>query len=193
LGCIESSTNMESGAEHKEESAATGERKDHKVFETAWFSIEALTLPASVEPYYRISCKDAVSILAITPDERIVVIRQYRHAIGDFIYELPSGYVDEGESPLNAAVRELAEETGFACQDMTSLGSLRAMPSRINNNLHFFFGKDANQVQRQLEEDRGVEVLLIKSGELKSMIREGAYNDMSGMALVFLAQLHGYV
>lgn len=59
---------------------------------------------------------DAVAICAVTEDEKLVLIRQYRYAIGDYIYELPAGLVDDGESVCDAAIREMHEETGLALE-----------------------------------------------------------------------------
>ena len=116
-----------------------------KVFETEWFSIDAVTYGDSNEkPYYRLSCGDAVVIIAVTPDKKILLVRQFRPAIGNYSLELPAGYIDEKESPEEAVKRELLEETGFVCDSLVSLGSYKTNSSRINSNYHLFLEKALN-------------------------------------------------
>ncbi|MCZ7383501.1 MAG: NUDIX hydrolase [Candidatus Methanoperedens sp.] len=162
-----------------------------KVFETEWFSIDAVSYESTnKKPYYRLTCNDAVSIIAKTIDEKIILVRQYRPAIGVFTLELPSGYVDLGESPEDSIKRELIEETGFICDFVAQMGSLRICPSRINNNLHVFFG-DGAKFTGTNETDKEIE--LVTEEEFKRLIVESKYTETAGIAMFLLAQLKGYL
>lgn len=164
------------------------------VFKTEWFSIDAVPYGAEGErPYYRLSCDDSVSIIAQTENDKIILIRQYRPAIGDFTLEAPSGYIDGAESPEEAVKRELKEETGFICRSVELLGSLRICPSRINNRLHVFFGRDAKCTGNVATEDMNAELVLVTRDEFKKMILDGQYNEVAGIAMFYLAQARGYL
>jgi len=72
--------------------------------------------------YYSIKPSDYVSILAQTRDHKIIIVRQFRPAIEEFVYELPSGHVEEGETPKQAIIRELEEETNCIARNVVLLG-----------------------------------------------------------------------
>lgn len=166
----------------------------NKVYETEWFSIDAIPYVSSNnKPYYRLSCNDSVSIIAKTEDEEIILIRQYRPAIEDFTLELPSGYVDKGESPEDAVKRELKEETGFICDSAIYIGSLKLCPSRINNTLYFYWGRCSMFIGQKGTQDKESEVVLVTQDEFKKMILEGKYIEVGGIAMFLLAQLKGYL
>lgn len=120
----------------------------HIVFKTEWFSIDTVHCKASSnKPYYRLSCNDSVEILAVTSDQKIMLVRQFRPVIGINLLELPSGHVDEGESSKNTIERELKEETGFIYNSIEYLRSIKICLNRINNNLHVLFGKNAKKTE----------------------------------------------
>ena len=91
------------------------------VFRTPWFSVVAKTLDAGPSPYYLCKLPDYASVLALTDDDRVILVRQYRPVIEAVALELPGGLVDPGESPAAAIARELLEETGY------TIGSLEAL------------------------------------------------------------------
>jgi ADP-ribose pyrophosphatase len=165
----------------------------HKIFETEWFSIEATSDNFSGnQPYYRLSCKDSVEILATTPERKIISIRQFRPALGVYTLEFPSGYVNEKEIPREAAMRELMEETGFICDSLAFMGSFKIVPSRINTTLHFFFGKAAKLIDNKRKEGK-IEVVLVKEDEFRKLIVEGQFLDVSGLAIYFITKLKGFL
>lgn len=90
----------------------------------------------------------------VTPDGRVALVRQYRYPLDDVICELPAGAIEQGESPLDAAQRETAEEAGLASDDWTELGSFWTMPGRGDERGHLFLARDATPIDRpaQFEE-----------------------------------------
>lgn len=168
-------------------------KEGNTVFETEWFSIDELPYDAgkSGRPFYRISCKDWVEILALTADNKIILVRQFRLALGTFTLELPSGYIDSGETPEEAVERELLEETGFVCSQVINIGALKALSSRINNTLWVFCGKEARLTGLKRKEDEETEVTLVTQDEFKEMVTNGEFVQATGLAAYFLCALNG--
>lgn len=86
---------------------------------------------------------DWVNVVALTPDHRLVMVRQFRYGIDTFSLEIPGGVIEPGEDPLVAGVRELAEETGFAGDRVTRLGSVHPNPAIQSNRAHFLLVEGA--------------------------------------------------
>jgi 8-oxo-dGTP pyrophosphatase MutT (NUDIX family) len=165
-----------------------------KVFETKWFSVDAITYDSSKkEPYYRISSDDSVDILAVTPDQKIILVRQFRPALGVYSLELPAGYINEKESKEAAIQRELKEETGFVCDSISYVGSVRISASRLNSMHHQFFGKGAKKVSNCSDKKEKCKVILVTQDEFKKLIISGKFVNVSGIATYFLAQLKGFL
>ncbi|MBC8456923.1 MAG: NUDIX hydrolase [Deltaproteobacteria bacterium] len=164
------------------------------VFHTEWFSIDAVPGESlGRKPYYRLSCDDSVEILAVTLDRKIVLVRQFRPAVGMSMLELPAGYVDWGESPDEAVRRELREETGYVCDSVINLGPFKVAPSRINNTLYLFFGRDAELLAGKDNEADSPEVVLVTLEEFKRLIGEGKFLEVAGIATYCLSQMEGQI
>lgn len=160
-----------------------------KVFKTKWFSIDEIPIkPSSGEPYYRVSYGKAVGILAVTNDAKIILIRQFRPAIGVYALEIPAGAIDDGESPEVAAKRELLEEAGFMCDSMENIGLLEVSPDRINCEFNIFFGKGA-KINKGIKNEEGIEVLLVSKNEFENLIKDGKILSCGTISVYLLAKL----
>ena len=96
---------------------------------------------AKVAPYYVLEYPDWAHVAAFDSDERLLVVRQYRHALGRVCIELPGGIIEGGETPLEAAQREMVEETGYAAECWESLGAFSPNPATHTNTLHGFLAR----------------------------------------------------
>ncbi len=96
---------------------------------------------------------DWVNVVALTPDEKIVAVRQFRFGIRRQSLEIPAGLVDPGETPLEAARRELAEETGYTASEWKSLGWSYANPAFLTNRAHHFLATGVRRTQAPQPED----------------------------------------
>ena len=97
-------------------------------------------------PFYRIDANAWVNVIPLTADDEVVMVRQYRHGVRGFTLEIPGGIVDSGESPAEAAARELLEETGYRAGGVRSLGSLNPNPALFGNRVHTFLAEGCERV-----------------------------------------------
>ena len=111
--------------------------------------------------YYVLEYPDWVNIIAITKDGQMVMERQYRHALGKTCYELPCGVIEAGETPLEAAKRELLEETGYAGGEWQEWMTLSPNPATSTNLAHSFLAVGVEKVSGQhLDETEDIAVSL---------------------------------
>jgi 8-oxo-dGTP pyrophosphatase MutT (NUDIX family) len=93
--------------------------------------------------FYVIEAPDWINVIPLTADDRVVMIEQYRFGTDEVTLEIPGGMVDEGETPREAAAREMLEETGFAAGEVIELGRTRPNPAIQNNWIHTFLARGA--------------------------------------------------
>ena len=125
-----------------------------------------------IPEYYVLEYPDWVNVIAITKDGHFVMERQYRHALGCTRYELPCGVMEEGETPLEAAKRELAEETGFGNGEWTEFMVLSANPCSMNNLVHTFLAVGVEKVSEpHLDATEELTVHLLTREEVLDLLR----------------------
>jgi len=143
----------------------------------------------SVSPYYVLEYPPWVSVIALTPDENVVVIKQYRHGIRQFILEIPGGAVEEAENSIVAAVRrELKEETGFRAERFTEIGTISANPVNHTNDIHCFLAFNARLSSEPTPEpSEQIEVLQMPLDELVERACRGELRHPHHVATLFFA------
>ena len=97
-------------------------------------------------PFYRIDSEDWVNVVPVTPEGEIVMVRQYRHGARHVTLEIPGGIVDPGETPAEAAARELLEETGYRGDAPVPIGAVNPNPALFGNACHSFWIANARPV-----------------------------------------------
>ncbi|HUR65392.1 MAG TPA: NUDIX hydrolase, partial [Chitinophagaceae bacterium] len=127
-----------------------------------------------VDPYYIYDFPTWVGALPVTADGKIIMIRQYRHALGEVCIEIPGGCVDDTDNSFQQAVaRELLEETGYSFSSYDYLGKISPNPSTNSNLLHMFLAKGGKkQAEQKLDPNEEIEIVLMSVEELKQLIRE---------------------
>jgi 8-oxo-dGTP pyrophosphatase MutT (NUDIX family) len=149
------------------------------LFRENWFTVRKDTClrpdGKRVEPYYVYEFPTWVIALALTREGKVVMERQYRHAIGLTAYELPGGCVDPEDPDLVSAVsRELREETGYSFDSFEYLGKTSSNPSTHNNWMHFFLARGGVRVtDPMLDENEDIEVQLMSLNEVKELVDRG--------------------
>ena len=121
--------------------------------------------------YYVLEYPDWVNVIAITRDGRFVMVEQYRHGLRGVFTELCAGVIEEGETPLEAAKRELQEETGYVGGTWELLAEICANPSCNNNITHCFLARDVVPAgERHLDATEDINVRLLTEDELLEML-----------------------
>lgn len=131
--------------------------RSERVYEGSWvvsLREDVLTRPGDDREFTRVVVEDpgAVVVLAVDDEDRVVVVRQYRHAVQHVLLQLPAGVLDEpGEDPLVAAQRELAEETGLAARRWDPLITTFASPGKSSETHTFYLARDLRDVDHDFE------------------------------------------
>ena len=145
---------------------------------------------ASPELYHAVGQQDYIAIVALTPDGRIPIVRQYRPAIERFTWELPAGLVEKGEQPEACCARELREETGFSARAVHALGAYAPCTARLSNQIHSFFVETGEQ---ERPSETGIEMRLVTPAELARLILSGEFVLQLHIGALLLAALRGYI
>lgn len=127
-------------------------------------------------------------ILPITSSREIVFVRQYRHAVNEFVLELPAGRFNAAqESAEGAAVREMQEETGYIAQQVTKIATLYDNPSKDTNKIHLFIAENViKSGEQKLDITEEIEVILIPVASVRDKILEGEISVAGTIAAICL-------
>src|SRR6056297_4106900 len=132
---------------------------------------------------------DAAVILAMDEDNKIYFVKQYRKAIEDYLLELPAGKIDEGESPLVSAKRELAEEIGYTAKNMDFLFSIYSSPGFSKEKIHVFQASNLIKKNADCDDDEFIEIIKIPYEEVLQQIKRKKIEDSKTVsAVLFYSQ-----
>jgi 8-oxo-dGTP pyrophosphatase MutT (NUDIX family) len=169
------------------------DRKITKV--SPWMEIIAreveFTAGSEHQTYHAVAQQDYIAIVALTPDGRIAIVRQYRPAVERFTWELPAGMVDKGEMPEACCRRELLEETGLPAKAVQALGTFAPCTARLSNQVHSFFVAAGAPTAQKTE--AGIELRLVTPAELGQLILAGDFTLQLHIGALLLAGLRGFI
>jgi ADP-ribose pyrophosphatase len=163
------------------------------LFHDLWFTVRkdrcVTTDGKIISPYYVYEFPTWVSAVALTTDGKIIMEKQYRHALGEVNYELPGGCVDPGDPSLEFAIaRELMEETGYKFNKFEYLGKTSANPSTNNNLMHFYLASEGQLIgKQQLDHNEEIEVELLSIDEVKQLLRKNIIVQSMHVTALFYA------
>jgi 8-oxo-dGTP pyrophosphatase MutT (NUDIX family) len=151
---------------------------------------DRIALPSGLElgAYYVRESRGFSLVFALTPDERVVLVRQYKHGIGHSVLELPAGGIDPGETPAACARRELAEETGYAGDppELEHIGSYLFDPSNSTARYHLFLARRAWPAGPQsLDESEDIALEFATLGEVRRYVRDGTIDVGVHIAAIY--------
>lgn len=160
-------------------------------FTTPW--MEVVAVPSgngSTDEHFVVKTKDYVSIVALLPDGRVLLVGQYRPAVNAETIETPAGHVEEGQTPEEAARQELLEETGYHAGDMHLLGILHPDTGRLGNRHWAFLATDLEKVADPAEHEV-TKPFAVTPAELRDMTLDGRFSHAQSVAAVHLALATG--
>ena len=131
------------------------------------------------------------NVLAITKDQQVVLVKQYRHGVKEVLLELPGGVVEDGESPLVGIQRELLEETGYSSSNFIEIGQSYPNPANQTNTVYSFLALDVEKIAGlHLDDGEDIEVHLIPLDDLITMTKHGEFMHALQLVTLFRALLH---
>ena len=156
-----------------------------------WFEVfkEEIQLPDGkvVPEYYEIEMPHYTAVFAVTVEQKIMVLRCYRHAIGEVTLTMPGGMIEKGESPLEGIRREFLEETGFVAKEWKPLGAFVGNSTRGCGTYHFFFATGAYPVQEPNSGDlEELELLLWSQQEVEQALNTGRAQSIGVLSMLLL-------
>lgn len=156
--------------------------------------LERLVEPGGVKVEREVVCHPgSVALLALLANGRVLLVRQYRHAARQSLWELPAGTLEPGESPRHAAARELTEETGCKARSLELLCTFFPSPGILSEKMHLFSARGLTPAAANPDPDELINVRSFTRSELRLMIKAGRIRDgktLAGLLWLF-GRLHG--
>lgn len=154
---------------------------------------DRVELPSGVvvENYFIRESRGFCVVVALTPDENVLLVRQYKHGAGEIVVELPAGMIDADETPAACAARELTEETGFTGAAPEFVRTFFVDPTNATGRFHLFIVRNAVRTcEPKFDVTEEIEVELAPLGELRAMALDGRIAGGSQVAAALVALAH---
>jgi ADP-ribose pyrophosphatase len=128
---------------------------------------------------------ECVAVVPVDEDGNVLLVRQFRHAAGKTMLEIPAGGIDSGETPEAAVRREMGEETGFSPRTVERLGGFYSSPGFCTEYLHLFLATDLEANRLQAEDTEGIELVRVRPDRIPELIESRAICDSKSVAGLF--------
>lgn len=165
--------------------------KSERIFEGKVLTLRVDTIELPNKKYSKreiIEHSGGVAIVAVTDEGEIVLVKQYRKAIEDFLLELPAGKLEYGEDPLECGKRELKEETGYTAGSMELLSETYSSPGYSTEKIYIYLARDLVAGESALDEGEYLEVDKIKIEKLIEMVNNNKIKDSKTINGILIAQ-----
>lgn len=141
-----------------------------------------------IDDFYTVTIPDAAMVCALTPENEVILKKEYRFACDKDIIECPAGMVEDGEDPLTTARRELLEETGYISDQWTWFGPTWESTSKLTNRMWLFMARDCKKVRsQQLDTNERIEVMKVALEDAVDLVMENQINANSSAHLILKA------
>lgn len=143
---------------------------------------ETFILPSGVKATFAVvRHPGAVAIVPMLNSRDVVLIRQYRHAVGGYLYEIPAGTLERGEAPLSCAKRELIEETGYRASRLKKLATFYTAPGFCNELMHLYLATGLRPAKGDQDTDEVIRPVKVPLKKIGSMIKSGRIRDAKSL------------
>ncbi len=129
---------------------------------------------------------ECVAVVALDEQDNVLLVRQFRHAVGKSLLEIPAGGIDSGEEPIDAVRRELQEEIGYYPQKIQRLGGFYAIPGYGTEYLHCFLATDLVPARLVAEDTDEIELVRVHLGQISQLITSGEICDAKSIAALLM-------
>ena len=119
----------------------------------------------------------STAIVPLVDDDTVILERQYRHPVRDYLFEIPAGTMDPGETALACAQRELEEETGYVAREFVELGTVHILPAYSDEIIHVYLARGLSPTRQNLDQDEIINVFEYPLDEALQMIQTGQITD----------------
>lgn len=148
--------------------------------------LQTVTLPNGKEATREVVLHPgAVTVLAITEEDKVLLVRQFRKPTDRILVETPAGKLEHGENPLEAVKRELEEETGYTASDWKHLNSFYTSPGFADELMHAYVATGLKKLQQKLDDDEFLDVIEAGADEVRQMIADGEIYDAKTLTLIY--------
>ena len=154
--------------------------KSDKIYEGKILNLRIDTVELPDKKYSKreiVEHSGGVAIVAVTDEGKIILVRQYRKAAEDFLYEIPAGKLEVNEEPKETAIRELREETGYEAEKINYVSEFYTSPGYSNEKVYLFLAENLIKVDSQPEPGEFIDVEIFDIDELMKMINRGEIID----------------
>ena len=129
----------------------------------------------------------ATAIIPMLNESRVLLLKQYRHPLRKYIWEIPAGTIDPQESVINCAKRELIEETGYSANQWQKLGEITPVPGYSDERIHIYLATELQTAEQDLDRDEIINIHEVDFSEALEMIKTGKIQDAKSIAGLYLA------
>ena len=180
---------MDEGSEARRLSWELVENREDKKYGLFSVNIHKSRSPRTgqIHEFQVLKSPDWVAVVAVTPDNQVVMVRQFRHGTGELSLEPPGGLVKEGQAPEQSAREELEEETGYQAEVLEFLGWMHPMPAIFTNRFYVYLARNATPTGRlNPDETEEVETVLVPLDQIREYIRSGKITCSVMIAALYL-------
>ena len=142
--------------------------------------------------FFVLDTGDWINVVPVTPENKIILIRQFRHGTEEVTLEIPGGMVDGDEAPVLSAQRELLEETGYEAEEMVHIGTVTPNPAILNNRCHTFLARNARYVtEPNMDGSEDIQVEVVEATKVPALIASGKISHALVIAAFYFYGQHG--
>ena len=165
--------------------------KSEKIYEGKILNLKVDTVELPDKKYSKreiVEHPGGVGIITITNDNSLVLVKQYRKAVEDFLWEIPAGKLEVNEEPRETAIRELREETGYEAKKLTYITEFYTSPGYCNERIHLFLAEDLIEVESTPDSGEFIEKSIVPLNDLAKMLDRGEIMDSKTIIAIYFAR-----